>query len=206
MAGEVRSHGQCQTPPNHGAALVASDVRASLLLQHSWCPSLPCPLLQVMPQDPSLVRLGLQTPTAPFAPTFSFVSHPAPALRAVWKRRCRPGSATTPDGDQSVHHPRARSPISAPQPQPGFMQDEGMRCHQLWDCGTAWKAPVALPAPMAHVPPGRLRGWGLSGAPRHGPSKTELQDKEEGVTPQLNPHHPCSISPSPRSPPTHPSS
>lgn len=46
-----------------------------------------------------------------------------------------------------------------------------------------------MPAPMAHVPPGGPRGWGLSVAPRHGPSKTELQDKEEGVTPHPNPHH-----------------
>lgn len=102
------------------------------------------------------------------------------------------------------------TPTPALQPQPGFaalfMPDEGTRCPQprsgsqrckplSWSRETARKAPTATPAltaasapaGAAYVPPGGPRGWGLSGAPRHGPSKTELQGKRPGRYPVPGP-------------------
>lgn len=95
------------------------------------------------------------------------------------------------------------TPTPTLQLQPGFavlfVPDEGTRCRQTrsgskrhkplsWSGETAGKEPAATPAltaaaapaGAAYVPPGCPRGWGLSGAPRHGPSKTELQDERPG--------------------------
>lgn len=154
------------------------------------------PSLPLLPPFPSfLIQLQLCVPFGKDTVVQVLQRHQTGISASSW------GQIPLPQPQEGLVLP----PTSAPQPQPGFMLDEGMRCRQLCKRGTAWKAPVALPAPMAHVPPGGPRGWGLSRAPRHGPSKTELQDKREGVTPHRNPHSPCSNPPPPRSLPAHPS-
>lgn len=48
-----------------------------------------------------------------------------------------------------------------------------------------------------NVPPGCPRGWGLSGAPRHGPSKTELRDERPGCYGTPGPPRPRATAPAP---------